>query len=136
MQSPMTEDEVRDKARKLLGLADMDGARCGVGQLTTFNQLGFPGVNDKPDGWYLPNNRTSTALILEVKASRVALGDKQVEELVKNIRITQRHYERVVGILYNGEDVRVFKGEEEVPTPPHAPRGTVLSGPLPKERHR
>lgn len=112
----MTEDEVRDEARKLLGFADMDGAQCGVGQLTTFNQLGFPGVNDKPDGWYLPNRRTNTALILEVKATRVPLGDKQVEELLKNVRITQRHYDKVVGILYNGEDIRVFKGDEEVET--------------------
>lgn len=117
MTHMMTEDEVRDQARKLLGFADMDGAQCGVGQLTTFNQLGFPGVNDKPDGWYLPNKRTSTALILETKASRVALGEKQVDELLKNVNIAQRYYERVVGVLYNGEDVRVFKGDEEVDTP-------------------
>lgn len=64
----MTEDEVRDKARELLGFTDSDEAQCGVGQLTTFNQLGFPGVSDKPDGWYLPNNPMDTALILETKS--------------------------------------------------------------------
>ena len=77
----MTEDEVRDKARELLGFTDSDEAQCGVGQLTTFNQLGFPGVSDKPDGWYLPNNPMDTALILETKATRIALGSKQVKEL-------------------------------------------------------
>ena len=29
----------------------------------------------------------------------------------------QTQYKQVVGILYNGEDIRVFKGEEEVKTP-------------------
>ena len=55
MAKNMTEDAVRDLAREALGLVDSEIARAGVGQLTTFNQLGFPGVADKPDGWYLPN---------------------------------------------------------------------------------
>ena len=88
----MTEDEVRDKARELLGFTDSDEAQCGVGQLTTFNQLGFPGVSDKPDGWYLPNNPMDTALILETKATRIALGSKQVKELKKNMHIAQQRY--------------------------------------------
>lgn len=117
MAKNLTEDTVRDKAREVLGLKDKEGVRAGVGQLTTFNQLGFSGVSDKPDGWYLPDNNADVALILEVKASRVALGQPQVDELVKNIRIVQARYEKVVGILYNGEEVRVFKGEEEVETP-------------------
>jgi type I restriction-modification system DNA methylase subunit len=50
---------------------------------------------------------------LETKGSKIALGDKQVEELLKNIRIVKTQYDRVVGILYNGEDVKVFKGLEE-----------------------
>lgn len=51
MAKGMTEDAVRDLAREALGLVDSEIARAGVGQLTTFNQLGFPGVADKPDGW-------------------------------------------------------------------------------------
>lgn len=117
MAKNMTEDAVRDLARDILGLADSDVARAGVGQLTTFNQLGFPGVADKPDGWYLPDNKAEVALVLETKATRVVLGKAQVDELLKNIRIMQTQYEKVIGVLYNGEDVRVFKGEEEVKTP-------------------
>lgn len=117
MAKNMTEDAVRDVARGILGLVDNDVARSGVGQLTTFNQLGFLGVADKPDGWYLPNNRNDVAVVLETKATRVALGQAQVDELLKNVRITQMQYKKVVGILYNGEDVRVFKGEEEIKTP-------------------
>lgn len=117
MAKNMTEDAVRDAARDILGLVDNDVARSGVGQLTTFNQLGFLGVADKPDGWYLPNNRNDVAVVLETKATRVALGQAQVDELLKNVRITQMQYKKVVGILYNGEDVRVFKGEEEIKTP-------------------
>lgn len=116
MARSMTEDEVRDEAHVLLHFESISGATCGVGQLTTFNQLGFPGVNDKPDGWCLPNNHMDTALILETKATRVALGDKQAEELKKNIRVAQQQYRNVVGILYNGEDIRVFKNDAEVPS--------------------
>lgn len=117
MSRNMTEDVVRDLARDLLGLADCDSARAGVGQLTTFNQLGFPGIADKPDGWYLPNNKSDVALILETKATRIALGQSQVDEILKNIRITHTQYEKVVGILFNGDDIRVFKNEEEIKAP-------------------
>lgn len=113
----LTEDAVRDMARRILGFVDSDIARSGVGQLTTFNQLGFPGVADKPDGWYLPNNRNDVAVVLETKASNIALGHKQVDEVLKNVRILQEQYDKVVGILYNGDDVRVFRGEEEIETP-------------------
>ena len=117
MAKNLTEDAVRDLARDILGLVDSDAARAGVGQLTTFNQLGFAGVADKPDGWYLPKNKADVALVLETKATRIALGKAQVDEVLKNVRIVQTQYEKVIGVLYNGEDVRVFKGEEEVKTP-------------------
>lgn len=113
MAKKLTEDAVRDAARDILGLTDSDVARAGVGQLTTFNQLGFPGVADKPDGWYLPNNHADVALVLETKASTIALGEKQVNELLKNVKIVGNQYDKVVGVLYNGEDVRVFLNLEE-----------------------
>lgn len=100
MPKNLTEDEVRDLARKILGLADSDIARASVGQLTTFNQLGFPGVADKPDGWYLPENKAEVALVLETKATRIALGKAQVDEVLKNVRIMQTQYEKVIGVLY------------------------------------
>lgn len=110
----MTEDEVRDKAREILGLNNHGGGvTAGVGQLTTFNQLGFKGKLDKPDGWYLPANKSDTAVVLETKASKIALGATQAKELLKNIRIMNAKYEHVVGILYNGESTRVFKNGEE-----------------------
>ena len=113
MAKKLTEDAVRDKARDILGFKDKDGVRSGVGQLTTFNQLGFAGVADKPDGWYLPDNHADTAIVLETKASYITLGDKQVDEVLKNVKIVQEQYGNVVGILYNGDDTRVFKGEIE-----------------------
>lgn len=113
MAKKLTEDAVRDKARDILGFKDKDGVRSGVGQITTFNQLGFPGVSDKPDGWYLPDNHADTAIVLETKASYIALGDKQVDEVLKNVKIVQEQYSNVVGILYNGDDTKVFKGEIE-----------------------
>ncbi len=113
MTKNLTEDAVRDKARDILGFNDRKGVRSGVGQLTTFNQLGFAGIADKPDGWYLPDNHADTAVVLETKASKITLGDKQVDEVLKNVKIIEGQYEHVVGILYNGYDVRVFKGTEE-----------------------
>ena len=113
MAHDMTEDEVRDLARGILCFEGREAALSGVGQLTTFNQLGFKGVLDKPDGWYLPENRADTAVVLETKASKIALGQAEVDEVLKNVRILQRKYKRVVGVLYNGYDTRVFKGEEE-----------------------
>lgn len=95
MAKNLTEDAVRDLARDILGLVDSDAARAGVGQLTTFNQLGFAGVADKPDGWYLPNNKAEVALVLETKATRIALGKAQVDEVLKNVRIVQTQYEKV-----------------------------------------
>lgn len=41
MAKKLTEDAVRDKARDILGFKDKDGVRSGVGQITTFNQLGL-----------------------------------------------------------------------------------------------
>lgn len=108
----LTEDEVRDKAREILGFENTDNAKSGVGQITSFNSLGFKGVLYKPDGWYLPVNHTETAIVLETKASHVKIDDKE-NELLQNIRVVQTKYEHVIGILYNGEDTRVFKNEME-----------------------
>lgn len=113
MAKKMTEDQVRDKARDILGLTDKDGVRAGVGQITTFNQLGFSGVADKPDGWYLPENPMETAVVLETKAENISLGDKQISELLKNVKIVESKYNNVVGILYNGEDTKVYKGSDK-----------------------
>ena len=105
----MTEDAVRDKAKEILGFENTETAISGVGQLTTYNQLGFKGVNDKPDGWYLPNERHFPAIILETKNSGVELRQPQIDELLKNCRIVATKYKNVVGILYNGDDVLCFK---------------------------
>ncbi len=107
-----TEDEVRDHARDILGLVNTESARSGAGQITTFNQLGFPGVSDKPDGWYLPNETRFPAIILEVKSAGLRFDDRCHAELLKNIRIAQLRYDKVIGILYNGYETIVYKGTE------------------------
>ena len=112
-----TEDEIRDSAGFILGFNEKNkDFICGVGQLTTFNQLGFKGVADKPDGWFLPKNYNDVAIILETKSSNVELKDKQVEELLKNCSIVLEKYNKVIGILYNGYDIKVFKNNKEINT--------------------
>lgn len=106
----LTEDEVRKKASHILGLDGViDDVQIGTGQLTTFNNLGFKGIIDKPDGWYLPQNTALPALILETKSTSIELGKKQIDELLKNIQIAQTKYDNVIGILYNGLDVICYK---------------------------
>lgn len=117
-----TEDEVRDSAKYILGFDENEpSVKQGTGQITTFNQLGFKGVSDKPDGWYLPNDKQDIAIILETKSEKEDIYlEKHVRELLKNIEITSQQYKRIVGILYNGIDVRVIKyikgrdGHEEI----------------------
>ena len=127
-----TEDQVRNEAGITLGFIDSSGNNVdtseylsGVGQLTTFIQLGsklgttdFVGISDKPDGWYLPFNQNEVAIVLETKSEKEDISKKKWEkELTKNIGIMQKHYSKVAGILYNGKDCRVFLNFEEVPSP-------------------
>lgn len=124
-----TEDEVRNEVGISLGLIDTSGKNistpdfyAGVGQITTFIQLGkqlgttdFSSVSDKPDGWYLPYNQNDVAIILEVKSERGKISDQKWEnEIIKNIKISNKHYSKTIGILYNGVDIRVFKNLEEI----------------------
>ncbi len=112
----LTEDQVRDKARQILSLEDTETAQSGVGQLTSFKKLGFvgKGANNRPDGWYLPHQTIFPAIILEVKDEETELKTPQIEELLKNCRIAHSKYKDVIGILYNGIDIQVFKNEELV----------------------
>lgn len=110
-----TEDEVRDFAKTVLGFDRAEeNIKQGTGQITTFNQLGFKGNNNKPDGWYLPANKTLPAIILETKSEYEDISlQKWVDELIKNCNIVLTQYEHVVGILYNGTDIRIFKDNIE-----------------------
>ena len=128
----LTEDEVRD------GYTDKDGfhkgakqilefdvadskAKQGTGQLTTFRQLGFSGSGSahKPDGWYLPDDFSDVAIILETKSSDKDLNSTDIiKELLDNVKIANNKYAKVVGILYNGVETKVFLNEsEKVGTP-------------------
>lgn len=111
-----TEDEVRDSAKILLGFDKVEAnVKQGTGQITTFNQLGFKGIIDKPDGWYFPDDRTLPAIILETKSEKEDISSLKWEnELKKNIGIVNKKYKNVFGILYNGVDVKVFKNDIEL----------------------
>lgn len=87
-----TEDEVRDSAKTILAFDDNENkVKQGTGQITTFNQLGFKEIQDKPDGWYLPDNRNEVAIILETKSERTDISaEKCKDELLKNIKIVQK----------------------------------------------
>ena len=105
----MTEDQVRDKAGKILGFQDTETAKSGVGQITSFNQLGFKGVKDRPDGWYLPNEKGFPSIVLETKSETTKLNQSHTDELLKNVKIISSKYKDNIGILYNGDLVKIFK---------------------------
>lgn len=113
----LTEDQVRDKAKLILKFdAEEEGVLQGTGQLTTFNQLGFKGIPDKPDGWYLPKKKFLPAIILETKSSNNNLKESEEKELIKNCQIVSKKYDKIIGILYNGYEIRVYKNNEEIKT--------------------
>lgn len=113
----MTEDEVRDYAKKILLFDDGEkNVKQGTGQITTFKQLGFTCKlnNHKPDGWYLPDDCSKVAIILETKSEEEQLTKKKwVDELLCNIGIANSKYKKVVGVLYNGKTQRIFLNDEE-----------------------
>ncbi len=111
----LTEDQVRDSAKTILGFDIVEvKIQQGTGQITTFNQLGFKGINDKPDGWYLPDDHNMPAIILETKSESEDISlQKWADELIKNCDIAATKYKQVIGILYNGIDTRVFKNNIE-----------------------
>lgn len=116
----MTEDKVRDQAGQILGFTDSSDAKSGVGQITSLNSLGFSGIKDRPDGWYLPSKPFLPAIILETKSTSTLLKQAHIDELLKNCKIARTKYKNVVGILYNGDDIMVFlnglrrEGESEL----------------------
>lgn len=104
-----TEDEVREQAKQILGFFDTESAKSGVGQLTSWKALGFKGKLGCPDGWYFPHVTTFPAIIAEFKASNISLGKSQIDELLKNYNIVKTKYKNVIAILWNGEDIKVYK---------------------------
>jgi type I restriction-modification system DNA methylase subunit len=104
-----TEDIIREYAGKILGFENTDTAVSGVGQITSFNQLGFLGVKDRPDGWYLPNESTFPAIILEAKSEKTTIKKAHISELLKNLAIVEKKYKKNIGILYNGVNVKIYK---------------------------
>lgn len=112
-----TEDEVRTYAGQILGFQDTANCKSGVGQITTFKQLGFKGdgANHKPDGWYLPKDTTQVAIVLETKSSDKKLNTSAIiEELLYNMNVVHTKYKNVIGILYNWNETIIYiNGEKQ-----------------------
>ena len=116
----LTEDEVRDSDKFILGFNEVESnIQQGTGQITKFNILGFSGVLDAPDGWYIPNNKNDVAIILEVKRSDIDIDTARcVDEIKKNCAVLiNAGYTKVVGILHNGYKARGFLNNEPIDIP-------------------
>lgn len=120
MAKVLTEDEVRDKDKILLGFNHIERyAKQGTGQITTFNQLGIKGVSDKPDGWFIPDNKNDVAILLETKNSKEDIGTKRcIDEIKKNCTILMgAGWKKVVGILHNGYRAQGFVNNMPIDIP-------------------
>lgn len=116
----LTEDAVRDADKFALGFDKTEpNVQQGTGQLTTFNQLGIKGNSNKPDGWYVPYNKNSVAIILETKNSDADLGAKKwIDEVKKNCTILMNAgWAKVVGILHNGYKAVGFLNNQPIDIP-------------------
>lgn len=122
MSEYLTEDEVREAAGKILGFNNTKkNVKCGVGQITTFNQLGIKGKgkDKKPDGWYLPKDKGAIAIILETKNSKEDIGKKKwIDEIKQNCQIViDAGYTHVIGLLHNGYKTTGFKNNTPIDVP-------------------
>lgn len=118
MSEYLTEDEVREAAGKILGFNKIKNVKSGVGQITTFNQLGIKGKgkDKKPDGWYLPKDKGAIAIILETKNSNEDIGKKKwIDEIKQNCQIVMdAGYTHVIGLLHNGYKTTGFKNNNPI----------------------
>lgn len=120
MARRLTEDEVRDNAKTVLGFDSVETeVQQGTGQLTPFNQLGISGVSDRPDGWYLPNNKNAAAIIIEAKNSTEDIQAKKwSDEIKKNCTIVlHAGWTKVVGLLTNGYKTLGFMNNQPIDVP-------------------
>ncbi|MDO4026490.1 HsdM family class I SAM-dependent methyltransferase [Clavibacter michiganensis] len=119
----LTEDQVRSLADSTLGLSGVSNivANSGVGQITTMKQLGFfgEGASNKPDGWYLPIDRGSVALVLETKASNsLSIDSPALRDQVEKYCATFRsRYDLVIGIVFDGERTRAYVNGKQIDVP-------------------
>lgn len=118
-----TEDQVRSLADNVLGLSGVSSsvAKSGVGQITTMKQLGFAGegASNKPDGWYLPADRGTVALVLETKAPDAMPIDSPVlrAQVEKYCATVRTRYDLVVGIVFDGERTRAYVNGKPLDVP-------------------
>lgn len=118
-----TEDKVRALAGQILGFPGVgsDLAWADVGQITTMRQLGFrgEGASLKPDGWYLPADRSEVALILETKApNSVDIDSPTVRAQVERYcDVVRTRYDLVIGIVHDGERTRAYVNGETLEVP-------------------
>ena len=79
MTKVLTEDQVRDRDKILLGFDCLERyVKQGTGQITTFNQLGIAGINNRPDGWYIPDNKKILLFCLKQRAAKKTLVQRNV----------------------------------------------------------
>lgn len=117
----LTEDQVREKARQILNFKSDKDYVAGIGQLTTFKTISkhidgdpFSKSSKEPDGWYFnKHDQQAPALLAEFKSEDKDLNRQSyIDELQRNMRIAMGYYRNVLGVLYNGSDLKIFRNDQ------------------------
>lgn len=108
--------------RKALGFGDNNENslthKQGTGQNTSFQMLGLKEGNIllKPDGWYVPVNKQTPAMVVELKSDSHSIDEKDAEKQLLNYInvLAENDYEKTIGLLYNGKKYRLWINGKEV----------------------
>lgn len=104
----LTEDEVRRLAHETLFANCTADAVFDTGQITKFNSLGFPGVMQAPDAWYLPKKLHEVTCVFEFKSESHGLDDDARKQLFDEMEIVLTKYAKVCGVLWDGKHIEVY----------------------------
>lgn len=112
----------REYAAKILGLEKVDSNKiiAGIGQrggklgssLGQIVELTKSDAAQAPDFWYFPKNTYKVAVVGETKGYKPSSPDftkSDINQIKKYLNIVSKFYNKVIGILYNGGNIIVYK---------------------------
>lgn len=112
----------REYAAKILGLDKVDSNKiiAGIGQrggklgssLGQIVELNKVDAAQAPDFWYFPKNTFKVAVVGETKGYKPNSPDftkSDINQIKKYLNIVSKFYNKVIGILYNGGKIMVYK---------------------------
>lgn len=126
--------EIEAKIGNALNLINKnEGAMSGVGRVMARAIFGFNSDIGRiaPDAWYLPEDRHKPAIISTCVSPDIDITKRDCysENILKTclqMFNSPSNYDKITGILYNGDVCRIFTAEDGVITEVESERGLPL----------